>query len=89
MVTEGDEAGRRSRLTSKSGFRTGVKVSLGLAEHVRGGQRSREVGVGPEGSPGVGAGALRRPEDPTRRACARRPPGCWTTSAAGAVRSDG
>lgn len=56
VVTEGDEAGRRSRLTSKSGFHTGVKVSLGLAEHVRGGQRSREVGVGPEGSPGVGPG---------------------------------
>lgn len=36
MVMEGDEAGRRSRLTSKSGFRTGIKVSLCLAEHVQG-----------------------------------------------------
>lgn len=33
---EGDEAGRRSRLISKSGFRTGIKVSLCLAEHVQG-----------------------------------------------------
>lgn len=34
-----------------------------------------------------GGGALRRPEDPTRRTWSQHPPGCWRTGA-GALCSD-
>lgn len=48
-----------------------------------GGQQPSEAGMegGAGGSPGARAGALRRPRDPTRRACPRGPPGCWMTGA--------
>lgn len=48
-----------------------------------GGQQPSEAGMegGAGGSPGARAGALRRPRDPTRRACPRGPPGCWMISA--------
>lgn len=61
----------------------------GLAEDAQEASSPARPGwkVGTGGSPGARAGGLRRPEDPTHRACPQGPPGCQMISA-GAVCSD-
>lgn len=79
MVTEGDEAGRRSRLTSVSGFHDAREASGPV-------RPGGNAGTG--GQPCSGGRALRRPKAPTHRACSLHPPGCCMMSA-GAACCDG